>query len=223
MSLPEHVVESIVSKYVKNNSVLAFGTSDHSELFLKKLALQIEEHNLKLKVVPTSAKIAAILSSLEIPMASINDDEIDLGIEFVSQVDDDFNYIKRETNSLVRDKMIAQSSEELIAITEKENFVKKLNGSIPFEITPFGWKKTLTQIDLYGKAKLRELNNKPLKTESGNYLIDATIDEIHNLEELEAKLKDVPGVIETGLFVGYADRIILHNKHIIVKSRIQKE
>lgn len=223
MVLQEEVIESIVSKYVKKNSIIAFGTSSHSIVFLKKLAFRIEEEGLNVKVVPTSAKIAAISSSLGIQSASINEEEIDLGIEFVSQIDGNYNFIKRESHSLVRDKIIAQSAEELIAITEKENFVKKLNGTIPFEITQFGWKKTLTQLDLFGKAKLREQNGKPFKTDSGNYLIDAEIDEIHSLEELESKAKEIPGVIETGLFIGYADRIILHNHSIEVKSRLNHD
>ncbi len=223
MVLHEHTIEELVAKYVPNNSVIAMGTAHHSAAFLKKLAFKILEENFKIKVVPTSAKIAAIASTLGIPLTSINEDEIDVAIEFVSFADDDFNFIKNETHSLVRDKIVAQSAGELIVIIEKENFVKKLSGKLCFEITTFGWKKTLAQLALFGEAKLRENNSKPIKTESGNYLADVQIDEMHSLEELETRTKNIPGVIETSLFLGYADRIILHNGDLTVKSRIQKE
>lgn len=222
MVLHEHTIEEMVAKYIPNNSTIALGTAAHSATFLKKIAFKIFEENYKIQVIPTSAKIAAIASSLGIQMASVNEAEIDVAIEFVTQADENFNFIKNETHSLVRDKIVAQTAGELIAIIEKENFVKKLSGKLCFEITTFGWKKTMAQLDLYGKAKLRENNSNPIKTESGNYLVDVEIDEIHSIEELETRTKNIPGVIETSLFLGYADRIIMHNGDITVKSRIRK-
>ncbi len=220
MALKEESIEALISKYVSNNMVLSFGTSPHSAKFVKKLALRIEEEGLDIRVVPTNNKIAELLNELEITPVSINDREIDLAVEFVDLVDREFNFVERESGSFVRDKMIAQSAAELIAVTEEKNRVNKLNGQIPFEVCTFGWKRSLIQLEKLGKAKLREKNSKPFKTETGHYVIDVKVDEIYSLEELEFQAKDIPGVLETGLFIGYADRVLLHNGKLQMLSRL---
>ena len=68
--------------------------------------------------------------------------------------------------------------------------------------------------------ELREKNNAAFKTETGNYVIDVDVDEIYSLEDLEFQSKDVPGVLETGLFIGYADRVLLHNGKLQKLSRM---
>jgi len=212
MALREETIEALVSKYVSNGMVLSFGTGKESSLLAKKLALLIEEQNLKVSVVPTNNKIAEILSELGIESTSVNDREIDLAIEFADLVDNEFNFIEMESGSFVRDKMIAQSAAELIVITEEKNYGKVLGGWIPFEVCAFGWKRTLLQLEKLGRAKLREKNKRPFKTETGHLVIDVKVDEIYSLEDLQFQAKDIPGVLETGLFIGYADRVLLHNE-----------
>lgn len=224
MALQERHIEDFVRTYIKDKDLVAIGTSKLGETFLKKLALAMEDKKVNIwdiKFVPTSLHLAGVATSLKIPIGNLNEREVDIAIEFVDMIDNNFNYIKRNSLSLVRDKMIAQSAAILIAITEKHNFVKKLKGKIPFEICPFGWRRTINQLENLGKAKLRMEKGKPFRTETGHYLIDVDIDEIYSLDELEYQAKEVPGVLETGLFIGYADKIILHNKTIEVKSRVE--
>lgn len=223
MALTEETIEALVSRYMANNMVLAFGSGRESETFVKKLAKRIEEEELKVSVVPTSARMAEILSSLHIKTVSINEREIDVAIEFADAVDSAFNYIKRDSSSFVRDKMVAQSAAELMVITGEENYGKRLVGIIPFEVCQFGWKRTLIQLENLGSAKLRMHGGNPVKTETNHHIIDVKIDKIYSLEDLEFQAKDIPGVLETGLFIGYADRILLHNGELKVKSRLTFE
>ncbi|MBU2477268.1 ribose-5-phosphate isomerase A, partial [Candidatus Micrarchaeota archaeon] len=73
-------------------------------------------------------------------------------------------------------------------------------------------------------ARERIKGESMVKTESGNYIIDVLTDSIPSTEEFEYQAKEIPGVIETGLFVGYADRVLLYDKgKIEVKSRLGKE
>jgi len=220
MVLKEETIEALAARYIKPESVIAFGTSSLSEVFLKKIALKIEDEKTGIKVIPTSHRIAEILSSLNIPTASISDHEVDVAFEFVSSINKDFDFVKKESASFVRDKMIAQSAEELIVITEKENFVDKILGIIPCEIESFGWKRTLIQLEKLGKASLRKIGKTEYRTETNHLVADVEIDEIYDLDEIEMQAKEIPAVIETGLFLGYADRIILHNHGLEVKSRL---
>ena len=220
MVLKEETIEALALRYIKPGMILSFGASQESEVFLKKIAFMIEEKKIKLSVVPTSHAIAKILSDLHIPKASLNEHEIDLAFEFASQIDFDFNYIKTDSMSFIRDKMIAQSAEELIVIADKKNFVQRLHGIVPCEIVHFGCQRTIVQLEKLGQVKLRKINEKEVRTETNHLIADVLVDEVYDLDEIEFQAKEVPGVIETGLFIGYADRIILHNHSLEVKSRL---
>ena len=64
---------------------------------------------------------------------------------------------------------------------------------------------------MFGNARLREDKDVKFKSETGQYIVDVDCDHIFSLEDLEYKTKEVPGVLETGLFLGYADKVVLHN------------
>ncbi|MFH1587439.1 MAG: ribose 5-phosphate isomerase A [Candidatus Diapherotrites archaeon] len=221
MGIEDSHIEDFVAKYIKGDFVVAVGTSLLGKAFLNKLAFAEAERGVNISIIPTSLETAAIASQLKLKIVSLNEVEIDVAIEFVDAVDDNYNFIKRNSSSLVRDKMIAQSAATLIVVTKHENYVKKLAGKIPFEIATFGYKRTLNQLNLLGKARLREINGKPYKTETNHYLADVDVDEIYSPEDLEYQSKEIPGVLETGLFLGYADKIILYDKNIEVKSRTE--
>jgi|GEM_PF-460011 len=221
--LEDEVIDALLTKFLRNDITIALGTSEYAEKFLKNIALKATENDFKIRVVPTSLKLATVCADLKLPIVSINDQEIDLAIEFASMVDTQFNYVKYETTSLIRDKMIAQSAAELIVVCKEKKYVKRIHGTIPFEVDSFGADRTLLQLDEYGSAKFRlKPNGERVSTESGNYIIDVHFDQIYSLEDLEYDTKNIPGVIETGLFLGYADRILLHNDKIRILSRIIK-
>lgn len=211
-------IEAFIEKYVKDSHVAAIGTSALGDEFLKALAWKVEMHALNVCIVPTSVSQIALLQGRNVQTVSLNDREVDVAIEFADQVDEQFNYIKRDSTSLVRDKMIAQSAAELIVVCPEKGMVKRLHGMIPFEISTFGWKRTLVQLQMLGSVK--HSLEEPKKTESGHYLAEASCDHLYPLEEFESMAKNIPGVLETGLFVGYADRIVSYNGMLRVKSRM---
>jgi ribose 5-phosphate isomerase A len=220
MLLDEHV-QGLLEKYIKNNSVISFGTGPINKDFIKKLSIYITKNNLNIKVVPTSHALTQLCYDLKIPIVSLDEADVDLAFDFVDQVDEDFNYISNETTSLVRDKMIAQEASELIIICEEENFVKTLNYNLLLEICPFAVKKTLIQTMNLGEAKLvLKQNGEPLLSETGNHFIQVQVDEVYDVEDIEYQAKKIPGVLETSLFIGYADRVLLHGSTITMKSRM---
>ncbi len=221
--MKEDTIAELIAKHVKNGQIVSLGTGEFEEHFLKKLALHAEEKNHKIKFIPTSMKLANIAAQLGLEITSIEEHEVDVAIEMVDLVDKNFNYIDNETYSLVREKMIAQSSAELIVVAKKENFVQRLHGPIVFEISPFAYKRTVAQLEQMGPTAIRKEEGRSFKTESGNLLAEVKIDEIVSIEDLNYQAKEIPGVVETGLFIGYADRIILYDKKggIESKSRMQ--
>jgi ribose 5-phosphate isomerase A len=213
-------VEALIEKYVKQDSVVSFGTGPTNTDFLKKLALYSINSGVRIKVVPTSHVMSILCTQLKIPLISLDEAEVDLAFDFVDQVDEDFNYISNETTSLIRDKMIALDAEEMLVICDEKNFVSQLNCPISAEVSSFAVNKTITQLMNLGEVKLRMNKDKPVLSETGHYFVDIKTDEVYNLEDLEYQVKRIPGVLETSLFMGYADRVILHGTQLIVKSRL---
>ena len=213
-------IEALLEKYIKQDSVVSFGTGPTNDSFLKKLALYSLNSGVRLKVVPTSHSMSILCSQLKIPLISLDEASVDLAFDFVDQVDEDFNYISNETTSLIRDKMIALDAEEMIVICDEKNFVPRLNWPISAEVSSFAINKTITQLMNLGEVKLRMNKDKPSLSETGHYFVDIKPDEVYDLEDLEYQVKKIPGVLETSLFMGYADRVILHGTQLIVKSRM---
>ncbi len=222
--MDERVVKAIVDRYIKKDMILSVGTGSMNESFLRQIALLSHEKDLDIRFVPTSMKLTELASALQLKIASINDYEIDLSIEFADLIDKDFNFISRQTHSLVRDKMVGQSAGEMLVIAEEKNYVKQLYGDIPYEVAVFGAKHSLVRLDQFGEARFRmKENGEKYMTETGHYIIDVKVDAVFDLEDLEYETKEVPGVLESGLFIDYADRVLLHNKKIHLMSRIGPE
>lgn len=221
----EKKLEQMLVEYIKDGQVIAVGTGKIGESLLKKLALRVEAKDLNVSIVPTSYRFTKLCHEFHLPLANINDQEIDVGIDFASSVDKQFNFIKLDSTSFVRDNMIALSALELIVICEENKYKEKIERLVPMEVVEFGLKKTVLHLQSLGEATLRVKNGEPVKTETGNFIVDVKVDKVFDLEDIEVEAKKIPGVIETGLFIGYADRVILHGpkKGYYVQSRIQGE
>ncbi len=213
-------IEALLEKYIKQDSIVSFGTGPTNDSFLKKLALYSINSSVRIKVVPTSHSMSILCSQLKIPIVSLDEVDVDLAFDFVDQVDEDFNYISNETTSLIRDKMIALNAEEMIVICEEKGFVPKLNFPISTEISSFAVNKTIAQLMNFGEVSLRKLKDKPVLSETGHYFADIKTDAVYDLDDLDYQVKKIPGVLESSLFMGYADRVILHGTQLIVKSRM---
>ena len=171
--------------------------------------------------MPSSTEAAETLADNEIEITSIDVEEIDLAIEFVSQLDKYLNFLKHESNSLVRDRMVIESAETVIVLAADKDYVDKLDKSIPLEVVPFGYHRTLIQLEQYGEAFMRKKNGKFYKTETGNYLIDLKPDPVFSYEDID-DLRKLPGVIEVGLFRGLADEVLLYNGKLVQFSLMPK-
>lgn len=208
MELHEKLVERIVDGFISNKSVIALGGTKTSVEFLKKLAVKAERENKEFKIIPSSIELASIASSFNLKVEK-PDTYIDLSIEFADQMNYSFNFIKRNTCSLIRDKIIARAAKESLVIVSRENFVEKLSGKIPFEISKFFPQITLAELECFGRSELRMNGKKEFLTETKHFVADVEIDEIHSIQDIDFEARRIPGVLETGIFINYADKILI--------------
>lgn len=214
-------------EYINNGNIIAIGTSRYDTEFVDELVKYFIFKKKEVFFVATTSRQAAQLANLGQKVVSLNDREIDVGIEFVDQVDFDYNFIKRETRSFIRDKMISQSALNLITVADKMDVVDKISKDVSVEISSFAWERTILNLQSYGLARVvLDIDGNIIKTETGHYLARITLDKNITLEDFEYSVKNIPGVLETGVFLGMADVIFIIDKDdsksqkISIKSRI---
>lgn len=80
---------------------------------------------------------------------------------------------------------------------------------MPVEVIPEGYVAVMKKLEkLGGSPKLRmgtaETKAGPVVTDNGNFVVDVDFGQIDNPKELNNKISMIPGVVETGLFIGMA-------------------
>ena len=200
-------------EFVRDGMVVGLGTGSTAKHMVIALGEQVRA-GMKLRGVPTSAETAALARQSGIPLIdNENRWEIDVAIDGADQVDPHFNLIKGGGGALLQEKIVAASAKQFIVMVDHTKQVPVLGGSfpLPIEVIPFGWGSTAREIETLTESRvvLRERNGTPFKTEAGHLILDVRIDRIDRPGELEAALNLIPGVVETGLFVGRTNILIV--------------
>jgi len=200
-------------EFVHDGMVVGLGTGSTAKHMVIALGEQVRA-GMKLRGVPTSAETAALARQSGIPLIDTeNRWEIDVAIDGADQVDPHFNLIKGGGGALLKEKIVAASANQFIVMVDHTKQVPVLGGSfpLPIEVIPFGWGSTAREIETLTESRvvLRERNGTPFKTEAGHLILDVHIDRIDRPGELEAALNLIPGVVETGLFVGRTNILIV--------------
>ncbi len=200
-------------EFIRDGMVVGLGTGSTAKHLLSALGEQVRA-GMKLRGVPTSQETEALARESGIPLIdSDNRWEIDVAIDGADQVDPDFNLIKGGGGALLKEKIVSASANQFIVVIDYTKQVPMLGGSfpLPIEVIPFGWGSTVRDIEALTKSRvvLRERNGSPFKTEAGHLIVDVHIDRIDRPGELETALNLIPGVVETGLFVGRTNVLII--------------
>jgi ribose 5-phosphate isomerase A len=199
-------------KHVKNNSILGLGSGSTAAYAIEAIGERVKLEKLRVLAVPTSYQAFLLAVKCGITMTTLEEhSSIDLTIDGADQIDPRLNLIKGMGAALAREKIVASVSKLNITIADKNKKVNALgenNHPVPVETLPFAVASVKQKIEkLGGKPVLREGKGKlgPVITDNGNAVIDAVFGVIENAEELEQKLKLIPGIVETGLFIGLAN------------------
>jgi ribose 5-phosphate isomerase A len=204
-------------EYVKDGMVVGLGTGSTAKHMVLALGEKVKA-GMTLRGVPTSHETAALARQSGITLIdSDNRWVIDVAIDGADQVDPGFNLIKGGGGALLKEKIVAASAKQFIVLVDYTKRVPVLGGSfpLPIEIIPFGWGSTAREIETLTNSRvaLRERNGAPFKTEAGNLIVDVYLARIDHPRDLEIALNQIPGVVETGLFVGRTDLLIVGTPH----------
>lgn len=198
-------------KLVQDGYIVGLGTGSTVAYAIKEIGRRIREENLRVLGVPTSNRSLFLAVECGIPLTTLYEHPtVDIDIDGADQIDLKLNLIKGGGGALTREKIVAASSRKVVIVADETKLTDNLGERcpIPLEVLPFATPLVCSRIkSLGGKPVLRENKDSagPFVTDNGNLIIDADFGIISNPRELEAKLKAIPGVVETGLFLGIAD------------------
>lgn len=199
-------------EFVSEGQVVGLGTGSTTAYAIKALGRLVKE-GLNIKGVPTSLASHDLARELGIPLVDLNlVEKIDITIDGADEVDPRFNMIKGGGGALTREKLVAISSVKKVFIIDDGKLVTHLGESrlLPVEVLPFAWRLSAGLLGRLGcEPTLRQSGEVPFETDNGNYILDCEFGPITAPEELEKKIKLLPGVVESGLFIGVADTLVV--------------
>ena len=211
-------------EHVKSGSVLGLGSGSTASHAINIIGDRLKTGKLQNVIgVPTSLQSMAEAIKAGIPLTTLDEQsKIDLAIDGADQIDGELNAIKGGGGALLREKIVASASKEFIIIADETKLTSSLGSGchLPIEVLPFALKPVLRRIEALGaEVLIRTGNGKlgPTITDNGNLIVDADFGYMQYPETLEERLKNIPGVIETGLFLGYA-----HLAYIGTKDSVKK-
>lgn len=197
-------------KFVKDNSVLGLGSGRAATAFVKSLGQYIKEKDLNIKAVPTSLQIKLVAEQSNIHIIDAGQvQKIDAVFDGADQIDLQKNIIKGGGGALLRENILISSARKVVIMADAAKFVKYFNRTVPVEVHPFARSMVKKFIEkLGGMPNLRTIDRGyPFITENGNIIYDCDFGIIKTPKPLAQKIKQIPGVLEVGIFTRKPDVI----------------
>ena len=203
--------------FVKDGMNLGLGTGSTVDEFLILLSKEIK-NGLNICGVPTSKKTRDLSNKLSIPLTTLESvKKLDLTIDGADEIDNELSLIKGGGGALLREKIIAFNSDELLIIADESKLVDKLGDfKLPIEVSPYEHEVTslriinkLKKIGYEGTIDLRKDDKNIFITDGGNYIYDLSVGLISDPNIIEQTLNLIPGVFENGLFIDLTKKVVI--------------
>ncbi len=203
----------LAAQWVDEGMCVGLGTGSTASLFIRALATRVSEG---LKVTCVATSVASHDLGVELGLSMVSADaitEIDITVDGADEIDPHKNMIKGGGGALLREKIIASISREMVVVVDESKRVPKLGAfPLPIEVLPFGFAATCAQIAKLGLKPVTRTNAQgdPYVTDGEQHLVDVDMREwAGSYTDLDIALHAIPGVVETGLFLGMAGRVVV--------------
>jgi len=198
---------------VPNGSTIGLGSGRAAQAFVRALGERLRGGTMRVRGVATSEEAAELAKQVGIPLVSLEEaGELAVTVDGADEVDPHLDLIKGYGRALVREKIVAASSRQLVILVGEEKLVPRLGsrGKLPVEVVPFALPLC--------ERRLRDLGCTPIPfrqsgelfvSDNGNHIIDCEIGPIAAPTQFEQQILAIPGVVDTGLFLGMADLVLI--------------
>ena len=207
---------------IEDGMLVGLGTGSTAAFAISYLGEKVRS-GLTISAIPTSEASKKQAQSEGIPLIDFEtSSSIDICIDGADEIDSELNMIKGGGGALLREKIVASSAKRYLIIIDSSKQVETLGTfPLPVEVIPFGWQVVSRKLkEMNASPELRKSGSQPFVTDEGNYILDCRFNSIPEVEQLEAELNRIPGVVENGLFVAMCDQMIMgKGDQVILKER----
>ena len=211
MNLKERAAEAAV-KHVKEGMVVGLGSGSTASIAIKMIGEKVRD-GMHIVGIPTSRDSEILGKSVGIKIGELKDHpQVDVTIDGADEVDPKLNLVKGLGGALVREKIVATATTMEIIVVDDSKLVEYIcqKSPLPVEIVRFAHEATVRRLERFGCVpKLRMWDGALYVTDNGNYIADCKFDRIDNPAKMESDLNLVPGVVDNGLFVGLAHKVVV--------------
>jgi ribose 5-phosphate isomerase A len=201
---------------IQDGYKVGLGSGRASHAFILALGAKVKA-GLKIVGVPTSESSAKLARELSIPLVELTEDlELDLTVDGADEVAPNLDLSKGWGGALVRERIVAEASKRQIILVGPEKMVKHLGerGRVPVETIPLAQGYVTRKLKALGWTPVvRMAGDKPFITDNGNLTLDCTpgapIKDGAEARAIEAKILGIAGVVDTGLFLGTCEQVLI--------------
>jgi ribose 5-phosphate isomerase A len=203
------------AEMIQRNMVVGLGTGRAAAMFVEALARRIEK-GLEVRGVPTSRRTEELARKLGVPLAALDEvSAVDVDVDGADEVDPSLDLIKGHGGALLRERVVASVSKKFVVLVGEEKLVARLGSrmSVPVEVVPFAAPVSKRSLRALGaEVRLRlDPGGKPFVSDNGNHILDAKFESIGDASDLERRIDALPGVVDSGLFIGMAHLVLVQS------------
>jgi ribose 5-phosphate isomerase A len=199
---------------VRDGMTVGLGSGSTSALMIRRIAERIAQENLKITAASTSEESTRLASGLGILVRDLDDlPHLDINLDGADEIDPQFRMIKGRGGALLREKIFALASNHRVTMIDADKRVERLGTRcpLPVEVSSIGVRHTERRLQQLGcTTTIRRRDDGSIyKTDGANLIIDCRFGRIDNPESLDRELQCMAGVLDTGLFIGLCDTLII--------------
>lgn len=198
--------------YVRDGDVVGLGTGTTAAYAIHFLGERVQA-GLKIRGVPTSTLSRELAGTLGIPLTNFDEcSHIDVTIDGADEINPAFELIKGHGGALLREKIVASASRNVVIIADSGKQVRMLGkASLPVEVVPFAEVLLTRRIAALGASVTlrKDPAGRPFVSDEGHHILDCSFGQIPEPAKLAAELDHMPGVQEHGLFLDLADVVLI--------------
>ena len=199
-------------EFIRDGDVVGLGTGSTAAYALQFLGERVRD-GLNIRGIPTSTPSRDLAISLKIPLTTFEEvQQIDVTIDGADEFDPQLNLIKGGGGALLREKVVASASKQVVILADSSKQVAVLGKfPLPVEVIPFAEALIAKKISAMGAnvTLRRRSNGEIFVSDEGHHILDCGFGQIDDPAGLARKLADMPGVVEHGLFIGLAEIVLL--------------
>jgi ribose 5-phosphate isomerase A len=198
--------------YVRDGQIVGLGTGSTANFAIRMLGERVRE-GMKIRGIPSSIASRDLAAQVGIPLITFDDaQQIDVTIDGADEFDPALNLIKGGGGAMLREKIVAFASKQLVIVTDASKQVPVLGKfPLPVEVIEFAEPLIAKRISDLGAQVIQRQgkDGKPYVTDEGHHILDCHFGKIPDPPALARTLSDMPGIVEHGLFVRMTSIVVM--------------